>query len=81
MSVCMYNASIFEYFDQWHQQGGARGGSRPPNDFLNRLLDSSKFDSKEPWAGMGGGGGLKFSNNYLHGLFRLVITEKYQSYI
>ena len=62
--------------------GGTRGGGGqpPPYDFLNRLLDSSKFDEKEPCAGMGGGG-VKFSNNYLHGLFWLVITEKYKSYI
>ena len=50
--------------------GGHEGAAVPPNDFLNRLLDSSKFDEKKPCAGMG-----------LHGLFRLVITEKYKSYI
>ena len=34
---------------------GGHGGQPPPNDFLNRLLDSSKLDEKEPCAGMGGG--------------------------
>ena len=49
---------------QWRRQGGSRGGSRPPNDFQNRLLHSSKFgDEKEACAG---GGVLKFSNSYLH---------------
>jgi hypothetical protein len=47
---------------QWRRQGGARGGSRPPNILQSGFLDSSKSDVV---GGGGGGGGVRCVNIWL----------------
>ena len=55
----MQTASFGITDTQWRRQGGARGGSRPPNILQSGFLDSSKSDV------VGGGGGVRCVNIWL----------------